>query len=124
MVRFFKWMMNLIKNLLSKTPRLNRDFEIYEGDNFTAIKIIRGKYKNILYQYDEVSIKETGLDVPILSFHYTIHESGAHTHESLKKNAEFHNLIGDIAVSLLTSKVVESEKYESDREDNIEEFGI
>jgi len=124
MVQFFKWMMNLIKSLFDKTPKEGRDFEVYPGNDFTGIKIIRGKYKNVIYQYDKIALKEQSMDMPILSFHYTIHESGNHSHEHLKTDAIFHNLIGDIAVSLLTSNAIEKEKYESDREDYSEELGI
>ena len=124
MVRFFRWMMNLITNLFNKTLKEGRDFEVYPGIDFTGIRIIKGKYKNVIYQYDKIAIKEEQLDIPILSFHYTIHESGNHNKEALKNDAKFHNMIGDIAVTLLTSKAVEREPHESDREDYPEELGI
>jgi hypothetical protein len=124
MVRFFRWMMNLITNLFNKTLKEGRDFEVYPGNEFTGIRIVSGKYRNVIYQYDKIALKEEQLDMPILSFHYTIHESGKHSQEYLRNDAKFHNLIGDIAVSLLTSNVVEKENYESDREDYSEELGI
>lgn len=124
MVRFFRWTMNLITNLFDKTPKEGRDFEVYPGNEFTGIRIIKGKYRNVIYQYDKIALKEESIDMPILSFHYTIHESGKHSQEDLRNDARFHNLIGDIAVSLLTSNVIEKENYESDREDYSEELGV
>jgi hypothetical protein len=116
--------MNLITSLFNKTLKEGRDFEVYPGNDFTGIRIVKGRYKNVIYQYDKIAIKEEHLDVPILSFHYTIHESGNHDKEALKNDAKFHNMIGDIAVTLLTSKAVERENHESDREDYPEELGI
>lgn len=124
MVQFFRWMMNLITNLFNKTLKEGRDFEVYPGNNFTGIRIVKGRYKNVIYQYDKIAIKEEQLDIPILSFHYTIHESGDHNQEDLKNDAKFHNMIGDIAVTLLTTKAVEREPNEPDREDYPEELGI
>lgn len=123
MGRFFRWMMSLFQK---KKLKENRDYEVYPGEEFTGIRIIRGKYKGVIYQYDSVSIKETHWEIPVLSFHYTIHESGKFTKNELRENTEFHTMIGDIIIDLMTSKSVSVERdiNESNRTDYPEELGI
>ncbi len=121
MGRFFRWMMSLFQK---KALKENRDYEVYPGENFTGVRILRGKYKGVIYQYDSVSIKETHWEIPVLSFHYTIHESGKFDKQELQDNNEFHTMIGDIVVDLMTNNSVEREINESNRTDYPEELGI
>lgn len=120
MGRFFRWIMSLFQ----KKIKQNRDYEITVIDEDTAIKILRGKYKDIVYKYEKMSIKDDSPEMPILSFHYTILNTSNFTDMQLRDDTRFHTLIGDIIVDLLLSKAVEREKYESDREDYPEELGI
>ena len=75
-----------------------------EGDDFTCIKLLEGKYKGIIYKYGKVGFaKEEKPDGTLpMKFDYTVLKN----HNKIDiDNGEFIDYIGDILVELLDEKV-------------------
>ena len=64
------------------------------------MKIIKGKFNNITYRYNKVSVEQSSY-LPKLSFHYTVLYSKNISLEHLQKSDEFVTLLGDILAELV-----------------------
>jgi hypothetical protein len=97
-----------------KKPKLNKktyvegqDYEFVPAEeDLLTVKLLTGKFKNVVYFYGSVSIAEEGQNAK-LSFDYTIIDSGRYTVESLTDDQDFSRILGDILVTIIT---VEEEK--------------
>lgn len=85
-----------------KKPKLDRDYILQEQGELLIVKITRGKFSNILYRYDKVSIEETGL-LPRLKFHYTLIYPNKFSAEHLTNSSEFVTIMGDILSDIVLS---------------------
>ena len=76
-----------------------------EGDDFTCIKLLQGKYKGIIYKYGKVGFaKEEKPDGTLpMKFDYDI-IFNPHEESSIDKQ-EFIDYIGDILVELLEKQI-------------------
>jgi len=76
-----------------------------EGDDFTCIKLLQGKYKGIIYKYGKVGFaKEEKEDGTLpMKFDYDI-IFNPHEETSIDKQ-EFIDYIGDILVELLEKQI-------------------
>jgi hypothetical protein len=121
-------MFNLFKKKWPKEkdwPQENLDYAFVDADDkgdITPIKILRGKYEDIVYHYGVVKVVE-GEDPPRIQFDYSIEEFGEHDLDDLKKDQKFVTLLGDILVSIFDNNVLKKEKELSDdatRTNNLE----
>lgn len=71
---------------------------IEDADVF-AIKLKGGKYDGVMYCYGAVSVEE---DMPKLKFDYIIIDTNNLFLDDLTKDEEFHTIIGDILVEMIT----------------------
>ena len=75
--------------------------KIYEfvdiGDDTTGVKIIKGKYKGMVWEYGKVSFDE-GENLN-LQFDYTVLENP----NKIKKSDKLHTTMGDILVEIIKS---------------------
>jgi len=75
--------------------------KIYEfvdiGDDTTGVKITKGKYKGMVWEYGKVSFKE-GEELN-LSFDYAVHENP----NKIKQSDKLHGVMGDILVEIIKS---------------------
>ena len=71
---------------------------IEDADVF-AIKLKGGKYDGVMYCYGSVSVEE---DIPKLKFDYIIIDTNKLFLDDLTKDEEFHTIIGDILVDMIT----------------------
>ena len=71
---------------------------IEDADMF-AIKLNGGKYDGVMYCYGSVSVEE---DMPKLKFDYIIIDSNKFFIDHLTNDEEFHTIIGDILVEMIT----------------------
>ena len=75
------------------------DYSFVESNNveFYVIKLLTGEWKDVLYIYGKVSIKESPeLDQATISFTYSIQESSNFEEDDLINNPEFKNYIGEV----------------------------
>tara|TARA_Y100000296_G_scaffold84922_1_gene119567 strand:+ start:323 stop:643 length:321 start_codon:yes stop_codon:yes gene_type:complete len=78
-----------------------------EGTDYSSIKIIEGKYKDVIYHYGRVAFapeseKKSDGTLP-MKFDYTIDKNPKDL--DLLENQEFINYIGDILIELLEEKL-------------------
>ena len=71
---------------------------IEDADVF-AIKLKGGKYDGVMYCYGSVSVDES---IPKLNFDYVIIDTNKKFLDDLTTNKEFHTIIGDILVEMIT----------------------
>ena len=76
-----------------------------EGDDFTCIKLLEGKYKGVIYKYGNVGFaKDENSDGTLpMKFDYDI-VFNPHEETSIDKQ-EFIDYIGDILVELLDKQI-------------------
>lgn len=80
----------------------NEDYSFIdiEDVDVSAIKLLKGKYKDVIYCYGHASVNEEGVAAR-LKFDYIIIESGNFSVEQLTQDEEFHIMIGDILVEMI-----------------------
>jgi len=87
-----------------KSPKIDRDYELQEFENnLLIVRIKTGKYKDVKYRYDMVSVKETGF-LPVLKFHYTVINPHTFTESYLTESSDFVKIMGDILTDIVTGK--------------------
>ena len=77
----------------------NADYSFVESDNveFYGIKLLTGKWKDVLYIYGKVSVRESPeLDQATISFTYNIQESGSFEEDDLINDPKFKDYIGAV----------------------------
>lgn len=97
------------------------DYELMdiEDTTITGVRLLLDKYRDIVYCYGGANVQE--LDgIAKLKFDYIIIESSNHSEEELREDAEFHTILGDILVEMITV----GDKNESTRKDDTEEFDL
>jgi hypothetical protein len=97
------------------------DYEFVEIDevDVSAVRLLQGNYKGVVYCYGGASVKEEG-EGARLQFDYIIVDPGIYLLEDLTNDQEFHIMIGDILVEMIT---VEG-KNEQIRNNNSQEFNL
>jgi starvation-inducible outer membrane lipoprotein len=99
----------------------NIDYQFIEiqDTDVNAIKLLRGPYKDVVYCYGKAAVKEQG-EIAKLEFDYIVIDPGIYLLEDLTRDEEFHTMIGDILVEMIT---VEG-KNEQIRNNNSQEFDL
>ena len=88
-----------------KTLTKGVDFDLIDTRNSddaiirTSVKILSGKYKDIVYHYGKVGIKENS-DAPIVKYQYVITKEGKFDVKKLHTDKKFIKLMGDILVEI------------------------
>ena len=80
------------------------DYQLVESNNveFYGVKLLTGKWKNVVYIYGEVKIKESPeLDLATLGFTYNIQEPAGFEEEDLINDIHFRNYIGGVLQNLI-----------------------
>jgi len=98
------------------------EYVIDEKDkNSVHIKLLTGEYKDTLFKYGKVGVKEED-DKAYLQFNFDVIQSPI---KNLEKKLEFRNYIGDLLSIIITKQVdVEETYYDENRTDDIKESGI
>ena len=89
---------------------IGEDFEFNDTlkTDTAAIKLLTGPYKNVIYRYTSMSVKENNNDTATMQFDYELFEMGEHTETSLRKDKRFTEHIGLI----LNTLIIEAVEYE------------
>jgi hypothetical protein len=86
------------------------DFIDVDGENrATPIKILKGKYEGVIYQYGKVKVVDEE-EPPRIQFEYFIESEGNIPLEELKKDSKFITIMGDILVSIFDNNILKKEK--------------
>lgn len=80
--------------------KIDYSFVEIEDSEVTALKLLRGKYKDVVYCYGTASVNEEGVGAK-LKFDYIVIDAGEFTVEQLTEDEEFHTMIGDILVEMI-----------------------
>ena len=97
------------------------DYKFVESNQveFYGIRLLTGKWKDVLYIYGKVSIKESPeLDLATLTFTYNIQESAQYEPDDLINDPEFKNYIGAVLEHIMEDSLAHAE------ENNIAVIGI
>lgn len=81
------------------------DYNFVESVNsdFYSVKLLRGRWKNVIYTYGQVSIKENEANAcAILNFNFKIEDSYKFDKEALIKSKKFKEHIGNVLSHVLT----------------------
>lgn len=91
---------------------IGEDFEFNDTlkTDTAAIRLLTGPYKDVLYRYTNMSVKENDNDTATMSFDYELFEMGEHTETSLRKDKRFTEHIGLILNTLIIEAVEHEEK--------------
>ena len=92
---------------------------VREGDdsNHTAIRIEEGKFKGLVYIYEDVMMGEE-TEKGGMNLHFTLKPAQWKNTNHLKHEQEFHQVAGDILVSCLEKGLKENNEFEIIYRDN------
>ena len=88
------------------------DYQLVESNNieFYGVKLLTGKWKDVVYIYGQVKIKESPeLDIATLAFTYDIQESGQFEEDELIGDIDFRNYIGGILQNIMEESLEKGE---------------
>ena len=88
------------------------DYQLVESNNieFYGVKLLTGKWKDVVYIYGQVKIKESPeLDIATLAFTYDIQEAGQFEEDELIGDIDFRNYIGGILQNIMEESLEEGE---------------
>jgi hypothetical protein len=107
--------------LKKKSIKEGVDFRLHdiEDSDLTAIELISGKFKGVIYYYNGAKIVEEGT-MARLQFGYNIYNKANFDVEFLTNSQEFNTLMGDI----LTQLILKDEVYGQTRTIDTEEFDL
>ena len=84
------------------------DYSFVESNNveFYGVRLLSGKWRNVVYIYWKVSIKESPeLDQATISFTYSVQEEGNFEEDDLINDPEFKNYIGAILQHIMEANL-------------------
>ena len=88
------------------------DFTMLENasSEFYAIKLLKGKWKDVVFTYGAVSIKEDKEnDTATLSFNWQLNDPADIEPEDLKKDEEFNNYLGALLQYIISDSLNKQE---------------
>jgi hypothetical protein len=85
-----------------------------------AVRILTGKWKDVIYSYGKIGLSETPDDQFTLRYNYSIIDFPEDFGEesTLTQDADFNNHLGDILVHILEDSI-QNEKFKLGNKDNI-----
>ena len=100
--------------------RFRDDMFKKDSKDTIPIEILTGPYKNAIFRYVKVAVKEKDDGEAVLQFIYDLFEMGEHTETTLRKDRRFTEHLG----ILLNHLILETAQGidDADRKDNIEEL--
>ena len=101
---------------------IDYEYVVDEKDKTSVhIKLLTGEYKDTVFKYGKVGVKEEG-DKAYLQFNFDVIQSPI---KKLDKKLEFRNYIGELLTTIITKQLdVEETYYDENRTDDIKESGL
>lgn len=79
----------------------------------TPLKLLTGPYKDVIYRYTNMTVKENVDDTASMIFDYELFEMGNHTETTLRKDDRFTQHIGLVLNTLLLEALEHPEKTQT-----------
>jgi len=80
-------------------------YVVNENSSLYGVKLLSGKYKDVVFQYGKVSIKESPeLDIATLQFTYSLVESATFNDDDLINDEGFKNHLGDVLTHVIETR--------------------
>lgn len=79
----------------------------------TPLKLLTGPYKDVIYRYTNMTVKENDDDTASLIFDYELFEMGNHTETTLRKDEKFIKHVGLVLNTLILEAVEHTEKTQT-----------
>jgi len=89
---------------VNNTIITKNDYQLVESNDieFYGVKLLTGKWKDVLYIYGQVKIKESPeLDIATLAFTYDIQDAGQFEEAELIGDIDFRNYIGGVLQNIM-----------------------
>jgi hypothetical protein len=101
--------------------QINKDYQYIQSDDdrITGIGILKGRYAGVLYHYGKAQIVEDDGFAKLI-FDYTIIHAPYLSIDALRKDEEFHAMIGDILTQILLEKTNEKTRNNDSEELDIQ----
>lgn len=99
--------------------RFRDDLAKIESGDTVPIEILTGPYKNVIFRYVRVSVKEKEEGEAVLQYQYELLEMGNHTETQLRKDERFSRHLG-VMLNHLILESLETNNNEN-RENNLKE---
>ena len=99
-------------DIVNENTITSADYQLVESNNieFYGVKLLTGKWKDVVYIYGQVKIKESPeLDIATLAFTYDIQESGQFEEDELIGDIDFRNYIGGILQNIMEESLEKGE---------------
>ena len=97
---------NSNRDQTKKTPIKRYAFAQKEGDDFSCIKLLDGRYEGIIYKYDKVAFEKAPLDGSDILLRFT-YEIMTNPNDEDILSDDFRNYIGDILVEIVDQQLKE-----------------
>lgn len=82
--------------------------EVVHQNGERAIKILKGKYKDIIYQYGKVNlIPKDKSEEPMIDFERAVRACPDNLKDTISEDIDFNELMGNILVELLANQGLE-----------------
>ncbi len=82
--------------------------EVVHESGERAIKILKGNYKDIIYQYGKINfIPREESEIPTIDFERAVRSCPDNLKDSISKDEGFNQLMGDILIELLANQGLE-----------------
>ena len=82
--------------------------EVVHQNGERAIKILKGKYKNIVFQYGKIEfIPREESDIPTINFDRAVRVCPEELLNTISEDKEFNQLMGNILIELLANQGIE-----------------
>ena len=79
---------------------------------FTAVRIDEGKFKNMIYAYNEIQVPEEEREDGGLDLNFSILEIRSDNDNHKNHEEEFHKVVGDILVSCLEKSLAKEDNFD------------
>ena len=79
----------------------------------TPLKLLTGPYKDVIYRYINMTVKENDDDTASLIFDYELFEMGNYTETTLRKDEKFIKHVGLVLNTLILEAVEHTEKTQT-----------
>ena len=79
---------------------------------FTAVRIEEGKFKNMIYAYNEIQVPEEEREDGGLDLNFSILEIRSDNDNHKIHEEEFHKVVGDILVSCLEKSLAKEDNFD------------
>ena len=82
--------------------------EVVHQNGERAIKILQGKYKDIIYQYGKINfVPRSESDIPTIDFERAVRSCPDELIDIISEDEEFNQIMGNILIELLANKGLE-----------------